>query len=285
MARTETVGIVGAGSVGQALGQLLASEFEILVASRSRSDEAVGFIGRPARAASVDEVADRSDCVIVAVPDRAVASVAGQLARRSPRVVVQTCGALGPSDLSPLPERGTACATFHPLQTVPDAPAGVKSLPGSTFGVCARGEALAWCRSLAQSLGGTILSVPEDRLPIYHAAAVFASNCAVALADAATNLMASAGASRAEAHLALRPLMEASIANAFTMSSAQALTGPIARGDAGTVRRHLDAMDGSFGAEQALYRQLGRYLLPVATRRGLEPEAAAELQALLDGEH
>ena len=280
-----TLGIVGAGRVGQALGQLLAPEFEILLTSRSRPDEAVEFIGPRARAASLDELANRSDCVIVAVPDRAVPSVAGRLAARSPRVVVQTCGALGPSDLSPLPERGTACATFHPLQTVPDASAGVQSLPGSTFGVCARGEALSWCRSLAQSLGGTMLRVSEDRLPLYHAAAVFASNFAVGLAEAATNLMASAGASPAEARQALRPLMEASMANAFTMSSVQALTGPIARGDVGTVRRHLDAMDGSCGTEQALYRELGRYLLPLAIRRGLEPEAAAALQALLDGEH
>ena len=286
MARTATLGIVGAGSVGQALGRLLAPKFMILVASRGRPDEAVEFIGPPARATTLEELANRSDCVIVAVPDRAVPSVAGQLAKRPPRVVVQTCGALGPSDLSPLPERGTACATFHPLQTVPDARSGVQLLPGSTFGVCGRGEeALSWCRSLAQSLGGTTLSVSEDRLPLYHAAAVFASNFAVGLVAAATCLMESAGASRAEARRALRPLMEASMENAFTMSSVQALTGPIARGDAGTVRRHLDAMDGSFGTEQALYRQLARYLLPLAIRRGLEPEAVAALQALLDGEH
>ena len=285
MARTATLGIVGAGRVGQALGRLLAPQFEILLASRRRPDEAVEFIGPPARAGTLEQLANQSDCIIVAVPDRAVPAVAGQLAERSPRVVVQTCGALGPSALSPLPERGAACATFHPLQTVPDARAGVQSLPGSTFGVCGRGEALSWCRSLAQSLGGTILSVSEDELPLYHAAAVFASNFAVALVDAATGLMASAGTSRAEARRALRPLIEASMENAFTMGSVQALTGPVARGDAGTVRRHLDAMDGSFGTEQALYRQLGRYLLPLAIRRGLEPEAVAALQALLDGEH
>ena len=285
MARTETLGIVGIGCIGQALGRLLAPKFEILVTARGRAAEAVEFIGSAARAVPLKALADRSDCVIIAVPDNAVPSVASQLAEHPPRVVVQTCGALGPSDLSPLPERGTACATFHPLQTVPDPQAGVESLPGSTFGVCGQGEASSWCQSLAQSLGGTTLSVSEDQLPLYHAAAVFASNFAMGLVEAATSLMESTGASRAEARSALRPLVEASVKNALTMSLGQALTGPLARGDAGTVRRHLGAMGEMFGTEQALYRQFGRYLLPLAIRRGLAPEAAAALQAVLDEEH
>ena len=279
----ETLGIVGAGSVGQAFARLLAPEFKLLVASRSRARDAAAFAGSGAQAATLDELADASDCILLAVPDSAVGSVSQRVAPHDPEVVLQTCGSLGPSALGPLQCRGTSCATFHPLQTFPDPVAGAAALRGSFFGGCGSGAASIWCERLAVLLEGTVVSVPEDRLPLYHAAAVIASNCAVGLADAAAELMGQAGIGRDAAFRALRPLIESSVANALTMDDAQALTGPVARGDSSTVRRHLDAMQELPAPLRDLYRGFGQYLVMLAVQRGLPPAEADEVRAALSG--
>ncbi len=281
MGRSETLGIVGAGSVGQAFGQLLAPEFAVLMASRSGASEAAKFAGGGARAVTIEDLATASDCIVVAVPDRAVPEVAARISGRGPGVVLQTCGSLGPSDLGPVLGRRTSCATFHPLQTFPDPAAGAAALRGSVFGVCGTGAAAAWCDRLAGLLGGSVVAVPEDRLPVYHAAAVIASNCAVVLADAALELMELAGVDRDAAARAVRPLMESSVGNALTMNAGQALTGPVARGDADTVRRHLDAMKGLPAPLRELYRKFGQHLLPLAVRRGLSPADADAVRLAL----
>ena len=281
--QVETLGIVGAGSVAQAFGRLLAPGFDLLMASRSRALEAAAFAGNGARAVSLDRLAEASDCILVAVPDRAVGQVAEQLSAHRPEVVLQTCGSLGPSALEPLPSRGASCATFHPLQTFPDPVAGADALRGSFFGVCGSEAAANWCERLAGFLDGSVVKVPEDRLPLYHAAAVIASNCAVGLTDAAAELMDHAGIERDAALRALRPLIESSVANAITMNGAQALTGPVARGDSNTVRLHLEAMQGLPAPLRGLYREFGQYLVTLAVRRGLTPAKANEVRAALAG--
>ena len=284
MGAVRTLGIVGGGNVGQALGRLLAPHFGVLIASRNRGGEAVAFAGGGARVCALEELGGACDCIVIAVPDSAVAAVATALAKNSPPAVLQTCGALGPTDLSPLPEHGVSCATFHPLQTFPHPEAGVRSLPGSAFGVCGSGEAATWCGRLARTLGGTTLVIDEDCLPLYHAAAVVASNCTIGLVDAASRLMERAGVQGSDGSRALRPLIEASLRNALTMGTEQALTGPVARGDAATVRRHLDAMRNDPGPLRDLYRALGHYLLAMAVRSGLTPEEAVALRLSLTEE-
>lgn len=208
-------------------------------------------------------------------------AAAAELAGHGPAAVLQTCGALGPSHLSPLPRQGVPCATFHPLQTFPSPDAGVRALPGSTFGVCGSGTAVVWCETLAGAMGGATVRIEEDRLPLYHAAAVMASNAAVGLVDASVGLMELAGVDRSRGRRAVRPLMDASFENAHTMGAQHALTGPVMRGDAGTVRSHLDAMRDCGEPLRALYRAFGEYLLAVAVRRGLAAEDAAALGKVL----
>lgn len=279
----ETLGIVGAGNVGSALARLLEPRFEVLIASRSRAGEAAEFAGGRARAVSLGSLAAASDCILVAVPDRAVRAVAAQLAAHRPGVVLHTSGSQGPSGLAPLPGQGASCAMFHPLQTVPDPDSGVAALPGSCFGLCGAGAAATWCGRLAALLDGTVVEVAEARLPLYHAAAVMASNCAVGLLHAASELMHRAGLERTAASHALRPLVEATLANALTMRQAQALTGPVMRGDAITVRHHLEAMRGLPAGLTDLYRECGLYLLSLAMRSGLPEREAREVQAVLRG--
>lgn len=280
----ETLGIVGAGRVGQALARLLAPHFRTLLAARSRPARAAEFAGAGTRASALEHLASASDCVVIAVPDRGVSEVAERLSGFRPPVVLQTCGALGPADLRPLPELGCSCATFHPLQTFPSAAAGVAALPGSFLGVCGAGAAAEWCDRLARLLGCTPVRIAEDRLPLYHAAAVMASNCAVGLFEAASDLMERAGPGGPVAARALRPLMEASLSNAFTLGAGEALTGPVARGDAETVLRHVIAMKDLPSPLRGVYGAFGIYMVSLAAGQGLPEADARALLLALKGE-
>ncbi len=285
MPQRKVLGIVGAGSVGQALARLLAPHFELLIASLRNAENAAAFAGGGARAVTPKALAGACECVLIAVPDSHVPPVAASLVGDGARIVLQTCGGLGPASMGARLDPGVSCATFHPLQTFPTPQAGVKKLPGSFVGVCGDGEALAWCERLACVLEATLVRITEDRMPMYHAAAVLASNCTVGLVDAAVALLEDAGMERAAAREALRPLMVASLENALTMESEQALTGPISRGDAVTVRRHLDAMRNLPAPLAELYRAFGLYLLPLALRGGLGTDAATEVRSALAKEH
>ena len=284
MPRAVTLGIVGAGRVGLALARLLSAKFEVLVTSRNHARAVADLEGVNARATTLEELASNSDCLIVAVPDRAVPTVADGLARYALPAVLQTSGALGPSSLEALRDRGIPCAMFHPLQTFPSPEAGAERLLGSFVGVCGDGPALAWCERVAAALRCSVLRVAEERLPLYHAAAVMASNCAVGLIDAAAALMEDAGVDHADVRRALRPLVDASLENAFTMEPNQALTGPIARGDAVTVRRHLGSLRNSPTPLVGLYRAFGEYLLDLAQSRGLSAAEADAIRSALDEE-
>lgn len=281
MPRVKTIGIVGAGRVGQALGALLSRRHEIWIASRSGAARAAAFIGGGARAAEVGELARRCRHVIAAVPDAAIGAAAQALRGGCAAAVLHTCGARGPSALAPLPDQGVSCATFHPLQTFASPARGVELLPGSAFGVCGAGAARDWALELCAELSGAPVVVAEKNLALYHAAAVAAGNYAVGLVDVAAMLMEQAGVERESALQALAPLVRASVENALIMGPEAALTGPIERGDISTVESHLESLRAAPAHAEAVYRALGRQLAGIARRKGLPAEQAARIEALL----
>ena len=130
-------------------------------------------------------------------------------------------------------------------------------------------------------MDGSVLEI-EDRLrPLYHAAAVMASNYLVALLGAAEAMMIAAGAPREAAMPALSPLIRSTIDNALRLGPVAALTGPIQRGDAGTVAGHLEALTSAPEPVTSLYRAAGLATLDIARRRGLAPERAAAIESML----
>jgi len=279
-----TIAIVGGGRVGQALGLLLREKGQPVVAVACRSNEsarrAAAFIGDGIDAVPVDKIPALATHLLIATPDGAITDVARRLAGAGMRggVALHTCGALGPEALEPLAEQGTACGMLHPLQTVPSPEAGVKALPGVAFSVDGDAAASEWAARIVALLGGVALKISEQNKPLYHAAAVMASNYTIALLDATLRLMEEAGVASDDARRALRPLVEASVANALAQSPEEALTGPIRRGDVGTVSAHLAALP---EPHAHLYRALGLHAVSLAGRAGLDEAAVRQLVRLL----
>lgn len=210
------VAVLGAGRAGGAFARALEGAGHRILAELHRTDD-------PA-------VVSRARVVVIAVPDDALAAAAATVAARmaAGAAVVHTSGISG---LEPLAACGPNVAAVHPAVSIarPDA-----SLRGVPFGVTCPPQMTAWCERFVRDLGGVMVEVPEERRVLYHAALAMASNFAVAIAGDAAEL--------AGGHEILVPLLRGTIENLATLGPDAALTGPVVRGDAGTVRRHLAAL-------------------------------------------
>ncbi|MBI3696628.1 MAG: DUF2520 domain-containing protein [Acidobacteria bacterium] len=239
------VGLIGPGRAGQALVRLLPpAQYEIgpvLSSSFTSTRRAVRRMRLGTAAASYDEFAS-CELILIAVPDDAIAVVARDLAAVSfpfrGKVVLHTSGALDSSVLAPLRARGASTGSLHPLQTFGR---GLLSLAGVTFAVEGDQRALRLARSLINAWHGKLLRLKASQKTLYHAAATFASPLFTPLMEAAVRLMGHAGVGPKTAVRALRPLLATTLEN-YMHSRKQSWTGPLARGDAETVRRHLEAV-------------------------------------------
>lgn len=285
----ESVSFIGAGRVGQSLARLLQMHGFAIGALVCRNMEnatkAVRFVG--AGVASTDmSAATRSRMVFLTVPDDLIASVCTKLSAlslwRTEHVVIHCSGVLGVAALAAAQADGAAVLSLHPMQSVADPQTGVEILPGAFFGLegCERG--LASGMRLVKALNGKPLPLLPGTKDAYHAAAVLASNYIVALIDIAAHLMEKAGIERADAARALAVLGSGTIRNIQTYGIPAALTGPIDRGDIGTVARHLAVLQAEPDIEH-VYKLLGRRVVSLARQKqGQDSQALAEIASLLE---
>ena len=276
--------IVGAGRLGLALGLTLHRSGAVasLAYTGRRPDppDHPLFRGAATYSAALRAPADDLTGIVLAVPDGAIPGVAAALAGLPPGVpVLHASGALSVDALAPLAARGHPVGGLHALAAVADPVVGAERLRGATFGVEGEGEARLLALRIVEGCGGRALAVPSEGKPLYHAAAVFAANYAVALLGVAERLMGEAGVPPEEARAALAGLAGGAVENVASRGPAAALTGPVARGDVETVRLHLGRLS---GADRPLYSLLAREALALARDAGLSPEAAGRVAELLE---
>ena len=197
--------------------------------------------------------------------------------------MVHSSGAWPSSILDPGRTTGAALASFHPLVPFADVGRAIDALPGASIAVEGDAQLVAPLVRLARDLGATPILVPAAGKAAYHAAAVLAAGGLVALLDVIAELGRVAGMDEATALHAYLPLIRQGIANASDLGIANALTGPVVRGDLRTVALHLDALERLAPDALGAYRSLARRQLAIAMTRGaLRPEQADILRALLD---
>jgi predicted short-subunit dehydrogenase-like oxidoreductase (DUF2520 family) len=215
--------------------------------------------------------------VFLAVPDAVVGDFAARIAAADPAPevsFVHLSGALTLDVLAPL--RGHAVGSFHPLQSFP-FPREPAAFRGITIAVDASTPVLLRkLQRLARDLGARPRRVAAGERVRYHAAAVFASNFVDVVIAEAVRLLESIGWSEPEATRALMPLVDGAVANIRRKGVVRALTGPIRRGDAEVIRRHLEAVD-----RPDLYRILALIALEIAREAGLDPAAAERVRRAL----
>lgn len=274
-----TVAIIGAGRAGRALALALTkAQVPVRVCTREARVLPDGFVCSPLPWTTV---LSEAGIVLVAVPDDAIAQVAGDLARGSMKhaVVLHCSGLKDRSALAALEGKAKGLGSFHPLQTLSGNTDAASRLKAAFVALEGDAAALQAGRSLATLLGMRPIEIPAVGKALYHAGAVLVANYTVALAAVAERLALAAGVPAEAAGRIYLPLLEGTLRNLEESGTEKALTGPIARGDAGTVRAHLAALD---EVTRALYVVLGREALKLAVQGGLPAEKAREVALALE---
>jgi predicted short-subunit dehydrogenase-like oxidoreductase (DUF2520 family) len=276
------VGVVGAGRVGAVLGAALQAAGHRVVAAAAVSaaslDRAVRLLPQAAILPADDVARAAADLLLLAVPDDALAGVVSGLATTGAlhdgQIVAHTSGAHGLAVLGDLPGGHVRGMALHPAMTFTGEPADLDRLPGIAWGVTTRDRAVA--TRLVADLGGVPEWVAEESRPLYHAALAHGANHLVTLVNEATDLLRAAGVE--DPGRVLSPLLHAALDNALRLGDG-ALTGPVSRGDAGTVAKHLERMP----AEAVpAYLALARRTADRAIASGrLRPQDAAQLLDVL----
>ncbi len=280
------IGFIGAGTVGTALAITLHERgyAVIAVASRSKSS-AERLASRVPECKSFENkqsVADVAELVFITTPDDVIGQVASELKWHSGQSIVHCSGAHSLDVLESAKRDGAQVGAFHPLQTFANVAHAIKNIPGSTFALEADEELLQTLKNMAQDLDGTWVQLGAGDKVLYHAAAVVACNYLVTLMQMATDLWQTFGVSRPEATRALLPLLRGTLNNLENIGLPNCLTGPIARGDLGTIRKHLEALEKSAPTLLPAYCELGLQTIPVALGKGkIDNNRAEEMRQLL----
>jgi predicted short-subunit dehydrogenase-like oxidoreductase (DUF2520 family) len=282
-----TVGVVGAGRVGAVLGAALRAAGHDVVAAAGESDASRRRIaellpGVPRRKPTT--VARACDLLLLAVPDDMLGNVVTMLADSGAlhdgQYVVHTSGRHGLAVLEPARVVGARIAAMHPAMTFNGTAVDLERLPGTVFGLTADVSERGFVESLVADLGGTPMWVPEEMRTLYHAGLAHGANHLVTLVTEAMEILSAAGA--ADPAGTLRPLLTAALDNALEQGDA-ALTGPIVRGDLGTVRAHLEEISANAPQTLASYVALARATLDRAVTDGrVVPIRAARIRDLLE---
>lgn len=272
------VAIIGGGRAGRALALALTrASVPVLVCTRRKSD-------LPSSISSSLEpwtvALEGAGVILVAVPDDAIEDVAARLrqATLTSAVVLHCSGLRDRSALALLEGRVAGLGSFHPLQTLAGDTDAAERLKAAYAVLEGDATAVAAGRQLARLLGMQAIEIQAASKPLYHAAAVIVSNYTVALSALAERLALAAGIPAEAAGRIFLPLLEGTWRNLEMRGTTDALTGPIVRGDAGTVRAHLEALDGE---ARRLYAVMGLEALKVARKAGLSDQQAAAIDAAL----
>jgi predicted short-subunit dehydrogenase-like oxidoreductase (DUF2520 family) len=183
--------------------------------------------------------------VVIGVPDDLIAkgceAMAAGGAFRPDHHVLHLSGSVGLDALDPARRAGARVLSVHPLQTIPDVDEGIERIPGSFMAVTATSErTLRFGEDLVRATGGEPFPLPDEAKPLYHAGAVFCANYLVVVEAIAEELFRAAGVDEPLAKMG--PLVRTAFERTLRHGPAGALTGPAARGDAGTVSRNLEAL-------------------------------------------
>jgi len=287
----DSLAILGLGKVGTALGYLLRSAGYKIVAVADRLPENLrrGVTYTGGRTFSdVAEAASLASCILIATTDDDIAPVCEDITRRGAvtagKKVIHLSGAGGLDLLDAARQAGAFVASIHPLQSFATVEGAIKSIPGSTFGITADAALKEWSVCLVRDLGGHPFFVAEEDKPLYHAAACLASNYLTTLMYAVEQIYLSLGIGEKEALQAFWPLVQGTLTNIETSGAVQALTGPIARGDAETIARHLAAFREKLPQLLPLYCVLGLQTVELGlAKKTLTSTKAATIIALLKG--
>jgi predicted short-subunit dehydrogenase-like oxidoreductase (DUF2520 family) len=282
--------IIGLGMVGTAIGHLLREAGHQITTISDKSPAALkkakpytgGKIFR-----TLQEALNNADCILITTPDDAISSACRQIAHSSVikgKFVFHMSGAGGLDLLDTAKNAGAYVASIHPLQSFSSVDNAISNIPKSYFGITADKKAKTRAKKIVLDLGGIPLFISDKQKPLYHAAACFSSNYLVSLMNTVETIYQVIGIGEKEAKKAYLPLVYGSLKNIEKSGCVHALTGPIARGDFSTIKKHIKAINNTLPQYSLLYSSLGEITVKMAKQKGgLNARQAKIIDELLKG--
>jgi predicted short-subunit dehydrogenase-like oxidoreductase (DUF2520 family) len=280
------IGFIGAGVTGTALACQLGQQGYHVVAVNSRS-----LVSSQRLASKVDgctvchspqQVADAAQAVFITTPDDMIADIANHLTWHAGQIVIHCSGVHSVDILQAARTYKANVCCLHPLQTFASIEEAINNIAGSTFAVEGEGTSLEIVREMATALKGNIIVLKAGDKVLYHTAAVTLSNYLVTLMKTAADLWQPLGIPQDEAVKALLPLLKGTVNNIERVGIPNCLTGPIARGDIETVKKHIASLEKTHPASLDTYKVLGLQTISIALAKGrLSVETAQEIEAAL----
>lgn len=272
------IGIIGAGKVGISIGHALQRKgFQVTAVSdvtgQKAFDRARPYLGENALYTTNNmSVVKVSDVIAITTQDGFIKDVAAEIdVERKDlkgKLFFHTSGAHPSSILKPLDERGAILGSLHPLQTFPDIDSAIRVLPSTYIFIEGSAHALPQLEILGKSIGYTTVPIEGNSKVYYHLSAVFVCNLLCALLYAGEGIMK-------KINIGLEPffpIIKATLENIESKGPLMSLTGPIVRGDAGTVEDHIHAM-GDMELHKRIYKALSLSALEIARKRNILDQA------------
>jgi len=282
------IGFIGAGKVGIAIAHVLKKkEFEVVAVSDADGEKAFSkarqYLGDSTKYTSNNmEVIRVSDIIAITTQDYAIKEVAKEIHEKSERLdgklFFHTSGAHPSSILKPLDEKGATLGSLHPLQSFPDIDSAIRVLPNTYVFIEGDGEALKTLEALGKSIGQATIPIEGNNKVYYHLCAVFVCNLLCALLYSSEKIMK-------KIDITLEPffpIINATLHNIQSNGPLMSLTGPIVRGDKGTMEDHIRSM-GDMNLHKRIYKALSLAALDMVKERGIHnQEKLDELQRILE---
>jgi predicted short-subunit dehydrogenase-like oxidoreductase (DUF2520 family) len=294
LVKKDNIAIIGLGMTGTAIGYLLHKAGYPIVAVSSKSHASLRdrsrYTGGMVFTADANaEAASLATCIFITTPDDSIAPVCREIVQKGGikpgDKVIHMSGSGGLDLLEPARKAGAMVASIHPLQSFADVEGAIMNIPCSIFGITADESLREWSANLVRELDGIPFEIAEEIKPLYHAAACMSSNYLTTLINVAEEIYISLGMSRDEAMRASWPLISGTLKNIEAKGSIQALTGPISRGDSGTIKEHIRVYRERFPSYLPAYCAMGLLTVDLAMKKNsLTLERAEVINNILKDE-
>jgi len=281
-----SIGIIGTGKVGTAVGVRLAEQgFPVVGAMDILPEEATRFVESVPGCmvyCTAQALADAMDLIFITTPDDVIGEVAAAVKWRPGKTVIHCSGANSTAVLAPARDRGCYVGCLHPYNSFASIQQSLENLPGSTFTIEAEEPVLSELKTFVDSLDGKWMQLREHDKALYHAAGCIACNYFYTLVHLAADLWNQFDICQDDAVEACMPILKGTLNNIEHIGFPMCLTGPIAGGDLSTIRKHLEVLANRQPRLVLLYKTLGLETIPIGLAKGtLSPDKAQELRALL----
>lgn len=265
------IGFIGAGKVGNSIGCYLKKNNIEIVGYYSRSTTSAQKAAQRTKSNTfydINTLASKSDLIFITTPDDVIKDTANNLSKTSldwnEKIFCHMSGVHNSNILLPLNKKGATICSLHPILSFADIDSAVSALKSTPFTLEGKGTKLDTIKEILNHCGNPWTEISTENKTLYHISTCMLSNYLVTLLNTSFDMLSSIGFSDEDLIEFTKPLIEGTVANILNVGTGKALTGPISRGDVGTLEKHLNKLNDCTENWQEIYTVLAKQTIELA---------------------